>query len=163
MSECVWYDQDQELKSLIEAQMGRSSAYTTLKLATIKATLIEGPQDWKEWTLPACAISSPLVAYQDARRHGDGLPHYEKMYRYGALFIVEGNQESAVSQAKTLIKRCEKALRTVAMTVQTSPDGEHTDITKPLIRLAEVRMFRHQVIGTWYGVGVLEFTVKATV
>lgn len=163
MSECVWCDQDQEVKALILAQMGKASAYTTLKLATVKATVIEGPQDWKEWILPACAIASPMALYEDAKRHGDGLPHYIKRYRYGALFIVEGDQESAVANAKTLVKRCEKALRATAMAVQSSPDGEHTDTTKPLITFAEVRLLRHPSPGTWYGVGSLEFTVKATV
>lgn len=163
MGECVWVDVDGAIKSLIEAQMGKASAYTTLKLATVKATLIESPQDWKSWTLPGCAIAGSIVQYVDAKRHGDGLPHYEKPYRYGALFIVEGSQESALSNAKTLIKRCELALRTVDIGAQSSPDGEHRRSVKPTITFAEARLLRHPTSDLFYGLGSLEFTVQSAV
>lgn len=163
MGECVWVDVDGAIKSLIEAQMGKASGYTTLKLATVKATLIESPQDWKSWTLPGCAIAGSIVPYTDAKRHGDGLPHYEKTYRYGALFIVEGNQEGALRDAKTLVKRCELALRTVDIGTQSSPDGEHRRSVKPTITFAEARLLRHPSPDTWYGMGSLEFTVHSAV
>ena len=163
MGECVWVDVDGAIKSLIEAQMGKASAYTTLKLATVKATRIESSQDWKSWALPGCAIVGSIVPYVDAKRHGDGLPHYEKAYRYEVLFIVEGDQEIAFRYAKILIKRCELALRTVGIGVQSSPDNEHTDRNKPLLALAEVRLLRHPTPDTFYGLGSLEFTVHSAV
>lgn len=163
MGECVWVDVDSAIKSMVEAQMGKASSYTTLKLATVKATLIESPQDWKGWTLPGCAIAGSIVPYVDAKRHGDGLPHYEKAYRYGVLFIAEGDQESALRYAKTLVKRCELALRTVDIGAQSSPDGEHRRSGKPTITFAEVRLLRHPTPDLFYGLGSLEFTVHSAV
>lgn len=120
----AWNDIDTALVDLFTAEMGAASDYTTLKVRTLKATIVRNVGDWEGWQLPAIVITG-LRVEREAGPHGGGERHFTKQMPYLILAIAEGDEVSAVRDAKELEKRAEAVLRLNPINV-TGDDGEQT-------------------------------------
>lgn len=154
----IWAAVDDQLKTLVSDQMGADSAYATLHLATIKATILRDASDWQGWALPAAVISGRFLNYQNSNEH-PGI-HYQKLMLYSLALIVEGTQEGSVADVKELIKRAETALVQAGLT-SVQIGGEKIDGKKPSLERAEIMLMRKSssLLDQWYAVGFLDFQV----
>ena len=74
MSESLWNDIDERLRGQLDAYMGRASAFPTLKLQTVEASILTDllQMDWKKREFPF-GIVDGRVEEMDLREHGDDL------------------------------------------------------------------------------------------
>ena len=71
MSESLWNDIDERLRSQLDAYMGRASAFPTLKLQTVEASILTDllQMDWKKREFPF-GIVDGRVEEMNLREHG---------------------------------------------------------------------------------------------
>jgi hypothetical protein len=85
MSESLWNDIDERLRSQLDAYMGRASAFPTLKLQTVDASILTDllQMDWKKREFPF-GIVDGRVEEMNLREHGDDLfsANGESRYKY---------------------------------------------------------------------------------
>ena len=117
MSDVFWNDLDALLVSTFDAQMGASSAYGTMKLATVNSRIFADAHEYSTWTLPALATACYDIGYNATEHTGSTGRLYTRTYRCMAWVVVEGNvniatgTDTVTAKVKELYERAEKALR----------------------------------------------------
>ena len=161
MSESLWVEMDAALKALVIAEMGAGSSVSSLKLTTVKSTILRDIGDWKDWGLPAAAIAGRLTEYKSTNEHPG--PHYSKTMPYSIALIADGDQESAVERVKVLAKRLEAAL--LLAPVGSNHPSEIRENKKPSLERVEIMLFRKasSLPDQWYGVAFLDFQVVSRI
>lgn len=110
MSESLWHDLDAWQVGIIDDAMGQDSAYATLKLESVNATVVWNWQRWIDWAKPAVAVVS-FAAERSPGPHGDGNAHFTKEYPVIWLALTQGTLANATRDAKILMARLEKLFR----------------------------------------------------
>lgn len=117
MSDVFWNDLDALLVSTFDTQMGASSAYSTMKLATVNSRIFADAHEYSTWTLPALATACYDIGYSATEHMGTTGRLYTRTYRCMAWVVVEGNVniatgvDTVTAKVKELYERAEKVLR----------------------------------------------------
>ena len=105
MSESLWNDIDERLRGQLDAYMGRASAFPTLKLQTVEASILTDllQMDWKKREFPF-GIVDGRVEEMNLREHGDDpfSANGESRYKYFIACAVMGSRAVATRDAKIL-------------------------------------------------------------
>lgn len=109
-TESLWVDLDDYLKQYFIETMGEDSDFTTLQLQDVFCTIIQDINDFEDRPKPSLAIVGRNMLRRNGG-HGDGEVHYDRQIPYLIVFVTEGDQETAVRDAKILDARAEKVIR----------------------------------------------------
>lgn len=110
MTESLWVDLDDYLKQYFIETMGEDSDFDTLQLQDVFCTIIQDISDFEDRPKPSLAIVGRNMLRTNGG-HGDGEVHYDRKLPYLIVFVTEGDQETAVRDAKILDARAEKVIR----------------------------------------------------
>lgn len=88
------------------SNMGSGSSYTNSKLASVKISVLSIPIDWKDWALPALAISHRFGEF-DYQAHPFTLGN---TIVYRLTFVTHGTQDQAIAEGEKLLYRGFKTL-----------------------------------------------------
>lgn len=126
MTESLWVDIDDYLKEYFIDTMGENSNFTTLRLEDVFCTVIQDISDFDGRPKPSMAIVGRHMLRENGG-HGDGEVHYDRQMPYIIAIATEGDQETAVRDAKILDARLEKVVRDLRINL-TNDDGEAAEI-----------------------------------
>lgn len=161
MSESLWADIDNYLKTYIAADMGVTSPYVTLQVTEV---LLSDSFKPEKYNPPTIVIFSNNVRPITQGPHGDGEIHIFSEYRY-FLAAVDDEQTTyatAKINAQTLIQRLREVIRSrFALQGLVSSVGEFVYETQVLDMRVEV--MGGNVGGKFRGVGVLPLLVRTEI
>ena len=67
MSESLWNDIDERLKSQLNTCMGTGSAFATLKLRSVEASILTDPQTWGDREFPFAIVDGRIEEMKDGQ------------------------------------------------------------------------------------------------
>ncbi len=164
MSESLWNDIDERLRSQLDAYMGRASAFPTLKLQTVEASILTDllQMDWKKREFPF-GIVDGRVEEMNLREHGDNLfsANGEARFKYFIACAVMGSRSVATRDAKILDARVRKFIFAQMNAIQTVVDDDGSHPVSLIPTRATVAIY--PIIGTneYYGISMRAFDVIA--
>lgn len=85
-----WNDLNDELVDTFATAMGTSSAYATMKAATINDRIFADAHEWVTWTLPAVSVACYRVLYNPYGHVGTTKKLYERTYKCAAFGLISG-------------------------------------------------------------------------
>lgn len=110
MTESLWVDLDDALKDYFIEAMGVDSDYTSLQLKDVFCTVIQDISDFEDRPKPSMAIVGRHMI-RESGEHGGEVIHYDRQMPYIIAIATEGDQETAVRNAKILEARLETVVR----------------------------------------------------
>lgn len=159
MAESIWNAIDEYLSDHIKNNLGLQSSYTTLPIETAIATAIQSVRDWEEWQLPAVAIVGTRARRTFGGHKGDGKRHYDKSLPYRIVAIVEGDQATATTKAKTLEKRLEVMTHTLQFNTIVADDGER--VQKWSVGQSDIMVLaKPRSDKLWYGLAIVDLEIE---
>ncbi len=163
MSESLWNDIDERLKSQLNTYMGAGSAFATLKLRSVEASILTDPQTWGDREFPF-AIVDGRIEEMNLREHGTDLfdANGESRFKYFITCVVTGTRVSATRDAKILDARVRNFLFAQMNTIQTVVDSAGGHPVELIPTKATVAIY--PVIGSeneYYGISMRAFDVIA--
>lgn len=115
-----WNDLDDALVALFVAEMGASSAYTTMRAQTVNTRIFANQQEWPYWNLPAISVGCHAVGYGLDGHDGTLGRRYARTYRCIAVGLISGEAGAITSAIKEFYERMELVLRSQKITVTTN-------------------------------------------
>lgn len=94
-----WNDLNDRLVTLFSDAMGASSAYATMKAATINDRIYADAHEWATWTLPAISVACYRVGYSATEHMGTTNKLYTRRYQCAAFGIISGTVNIATTPA----------------------------------------------------------------
>ena len=163
MSESLWNDIDERLKSQLNTSMGTASAFATLKLRSVEASILTDPQAWGDREFPF-AIVDGRIEEMNLREHGTDLfdANGEARFKYFITCVVTGTRVSATRDAKILDARVRNFLFAQMNAIQTVVDSAGGHPVELIPTKATVAIY--PVIGSeneYYGISMRAFDVIA--
>jgi hypothetical protein len=160
---------DEALGALLDAylvaellsRLGQHSSYSDLQVETALATIVRDQEDWRAWARPALVVTCRSVRRAPGP-HGDGDLHIGKRYNYVVATICDGDQASALRDARILERRLELALREIAVSLDlVDAAGEQTQTVE--IGDSLTLMYRNRTAqqDNWQAVAAIAFTVES--
>lgn len=166
MSEALWFDLDQWQIDHLTAAVGSGSAYSSLQIATIRATIVKDTREWENselWTLPAVVVEGRDVERR-IKAHGDGRPHYDVLYPYVWLAPSYGTHDQARQNAKILLARLElAAIDLIAEATPPPPDSRGARLITPELGRGYVRLYQTNPTDRadwWLAVAMLDLSFR---
>jgi len=161
MSESAWVDADTLLVAHFDTRMGMRGAYDTLKVRQVKATILRDAAQWGQWytagNLPTVVVESRLVQYAPGP-HGNGVVNVDSEYQYTTFAIVDGDEDTVVTDAKVMLKRMIKALRVFSADVVVD-DGEYIRGLPRIRGGGVIKVARPGSNNQWFGVALVDFSL----
>lgn len=172
MGESAWVDTDNALKALFLAQMGATSAYTTLKLRQVLKLSFWNAAEYYTWAanelLPMLIVEG-YGGRPSTKEHGwgDGRRHIQIDYHYTMTVVAMGEREQVVEDIKILVGRVLKVLTTPANTPEISSIGGEIVVDMSPSRESPTRLppIRAGIIpkptdqNYWLGLGGVEVNI----
>lgn len=112
-----WNDLDDALVALFVAEMGASSAYTTMRVPTINTRIFANQQEWPYWTLPAISVGCHAVRYDVDGHDGTLGRRYARSYQCIVVGLISGEAGTITIALKEFYERMELVLRRQKITV----------------------------------------------
>lgn len=177
MGESLWDDLDEWQIDHLEAQLGPDSAYETLVVQMVAATIVRDYHEWDnadEWQFPAVIVggAKELRALMGVQ-HMTGSAHFRKSLPYSWLGVVEGDRFTALKKAKIMAKRLERAAIAImaagwgpGSTIPLAPDDSGEKLTTFEIGETNIALFRRASAGDvdpYYGVASIDIDFITTV
>jgi len=164
MSESLWNDIDERLRGDLDAYMGPSSSFATLKLQTVEASILTDLlSEWKRREIPF-AIVDGRAEEMNLQEHGTDLfdANGESVFRYFIACVTRGERNEVMRDAKILDARVRKFILAQMNTIQTvvGDDGSHPVGVIPLKSTVAL----YPIIGSgseYYGISMRAFNVIA--
>jgi hypothetical protein len=102
---------DAWLVEKLTESIGTGSDYATLKVKRIEAAILRTQKDWESWTLPGIGIATRIEQWQ-ADEHIGGNIVLSNNIPYVLTIVVNGEEATAISNARTILARLKDALKT---------------------------------------------------
>ena len=165
MSETLWVDADALLVDYLREELGSNSDYNTLVVNNerIFSTIIKSPNDWRDWQLPSVIVMGNKT-FRNPGPHGDGEAHYDKQLPYLVVVLVDGDQVTAVRDAKILEQRVAEALRKAVVSLYAE---DHESLNVVSVGDTQINLYRNpspkNTAKSWWALVAIEIMLESTV
>lgn len=154
----LWTDIDNWILVNLAAQMGKASAYSSLKIASYHDEILTMPQEWAELTMPAAFVESSNGTIGEPE-HDLFSPNQIVSYRYGvAVVTLEATKIVAKDNAKTLSDRLRQFMYYAYKNLPRLDNGNGS-VSDVVFGECFVRPFMATKPGFYYGFAIQSFDV----
>lgn len=162
MSESLWSDIDQTLKTNLIAYMGSGGAFDSLVLESVEAIPLTDMQLWAQKDAPFGQIASQLETPMGYEHQDLFSANIKVRYRYAVICVAKGEREQVMVDAKILDAR---ARRFILQQITSLPGLEDdlgdvvTDVT-----LSQSTVTVYPIVGAtnqYFGISMRAFDVVA--
>lgn len=162
MSESLWSDIDQELKSSLYAYMGSDGAFTSLVLESVEAIPMINAQTWAQKDAPFALIASQLETPLGAEHQDLFTPNVTTRYRYAVVCVASGELEQVTVDAKILDARARRFILQQIISLPGLEDDLGDKVTDVLIAQSNVTVYPITgVANQYFGISMRAFDVLA--
>lgn len=168
MSESLWNAVDTYVAANLSLDMAAGGSYTTLVLQSVNTWAVFDAMDFEGKAFPFAVVSSRDGDAQPAGHIGSTRTITDEVYNVIITLVCEGTKASATADAKTLLWRTLKLLRTLRFSGISADDGS---VVQSVIRPERGPMFRFGAdlysrptvsADSVYGVSWVLFSVRGT-
>lgn len=162
MSESLWSDIDQTLKTNLIAYMGSGGAFDSLVLESVEAIPLTDMQLWAQKDAPFGQIASQLETPLGAEHQDLFTPNVSVRYRYAVICVAIGEREQVTVDAKILDAR---ARRFILQQITSLP-GLEDDLGDVVtdVALSQSTVTVYPIVGAtnqYFGISMRAFDVVA--